>query len=87
MILVYYHFPPNQHFLRYIPYFLFRTQKMIKKEVILKTLEEFPENIQVEELIERLILLQKIEAGEQQSKEGNVVKEEEAVYRLKKWLK
>ncbi len=60
---------------------------MVKKDLILKTLHDFPEEIQVEDLIERLLLLQKIELGERQSEEGIIVKDSEAKNRLNKWLK
>jgi hypothetical protein len=60
---------------------------MVKKESILKILSEFPEEISIEDLIERLILVQKIEYGIQQSERGDILSEKEAKNRMRKWLK
>ena len=56
------------------------------KEAVLSSLKELPETFPVEELIERLIFLQRVEEGIQQSKNGEVVSLEEARKRLAKWL-
>lgn len=60
---------------------------MVKKESILKILSEFPEEISLEDLIDRLILAQKIEYGIQQSERGDILSEKKAKDRMKKWLK
>jgi hypothetical protein len=50
---------------------------MISKETILKALGEMPEQINVEELLQRIILLQKIENGLAQSDRRNVLSTED----------
>lgn len=60
---------------------------MVKKETVLKLLSEFPEEISVEEFIDRLFLIQKIEYGIQQSDSEKTLSAKEAKNRLKKWLK
>jgi hypothetical protein len=50
---------------------------MISKETILKALGEMPEQINVEELLQRIILLQKIEDGLAQSDRRNVLSTED----------
>jgi hypothetical protein len=59
---------------------------MLSKDKILQTVNELPEGFSIEELFERIILLQKIELGLDQSKAGNVLSTEQARERLKKWL-
>ena len=59
---------------------------MLTKEKIIQTVNELPENFSVEELFERVVLLQKIERGIEQSKKGDVVSTEEAKKRLSKWV-
>ena len=46
-----------------------------------------PDKFSVEEIMDRIILLDKIEQGEKDSVLGNVLSEEESKYYLKKWLK
>ena len=48
---------------------------------------ELPEEVDVDLLVEKLYLLEKIELGEQQLAEGNGVPHEDAKKRLEKWLK
>ena len=50
---------------------------MISKETILKALGEMPEQINVEALLQRIILLQKIENGLAQSDSRNVISTED----------
>ncbi|MEL6672335.1 MAG: hypothetical protein AAFR61_09085 [Bacteroidota bacterium] len=56
---------------------------MIKKDAILKALAEFPDEVSVEDFIDRLLLLQKIEKGMAQSQKGETLSEEEARNRIK----
>jgi len=60
---------------------------MITKKQFLKSMEDLPSTFSVEELIDRILLLQKIEIGIEQSKSGKVYSEHQAKLRLKKWLK
>lgn len=59
---------------------------MITKTSLLKTLNSMPDRFSVEEIMDRIILLDKIEQGEKDSVSGNVLSEEESKYYLKKWL-
>ncbi len=60
---------------------------MITKKQILSSMKELPEAFSAEEIIDKIILLQKIDMGLEQSKDGKVVSENDARKRLKKWLK
>ena len=57
---------------------------MITKKQILSSMKELPESFSAEEIIDKIILLQKIDMGIEQSKEGKVVSENDARKRLKK---
>jgi hypothetical protein len=59
---------------------------IIKKQLTL-TLEQFPENFSLEELIDKLILLDKIERGNIQSEKNEVINEEELENEMQKWFK
>jgi len=56
------------------------------KEQVLSSLQELPGSFEPEQLIERIIALQKLEEGLVQIKRGEVVTVEEAKSRLSKWL-
>jgi Zn-dependent alcohol dehydrogenase len=60
---------------------------MMKKSQIIETVAEMPDEFSIDEIIERLIVLEKIEKGQQDIKQGNVYSEKEAKERLHKWLK
>ena len=59
----------------------------MKKTEIIDTLREMPDEFSADELIERILLLQKIDSGLQQVAEGKILSEEQAEQRLDKWLK
>ena len=58
---------------------------MLTKAEVIKSLQSLPNRFQAEEAIERIVLLEKIRIGLQQSDEGKVVVKEQARKRLKKW--
>ena len=60
---------------------------MIKKEQILQTIDQFPDDIPLEDFIERLVVIQKIDKGLEDIKEGRVYSHKEAKKKLNKWLK
>ncbi|OHB98774.1 MAG: hypothetical protein A2W74_03040 [Planctomycetes bacterium RIFCSPLOWO2_12_38_17] len=59
----------------------------LDKEKIINSLRDLPEKTTVEEAMERLYLLAKIEKGIKQADEGECVSHEEAKEKMKKWLK
>ncbi len=59
----------------------------MKKIEVIDTLKEMPDEFSADELIERILLLQKIDSGLQQVAEGKVLSEEQAEQKLEKWLK
>jgi predicted transcriptional regulator len=59
----------------------------MKKTAVLNTLNELPQEFQLDELLERLIVIDKIDAGLKEVKEGKVVSHEAAKKAIAKWLK
>ncbi len=59
----------------------------VTKKALLKSVREMPDEVSVEDLIDRVLLLSKIERGLEQSTKGEVYSTEEARKRLGKWSK
>ncbi len=59
---------------------------MTTKQQILKALEELPDDAGVEDALERLYLLYKVEAGIRQADAGELISQDEARERMAKWL-
>ena len=51
---------------------------MLTKEIIKKTIDTLPDHFTIEEVIEELVLIDKIEQGLKDVKEGNVYTTDEA---------
>jgi len=56
------------------------------KTKLIAFIQDLPEEFSIDELIERLIVIQKIEEGQKQAREGRTNTTEEAKYKLRKWL-
>jgi hypothetical protein len=56
----------------------------MKKSQLLETIQDMPEEFTVDELMEKLLILQKIEEGQQQIMDGKFFSEEEAKLKLGK---
>ena len=59
----------------------------MKKTQLLESIQQMPDEFSVDDLIERLLILQKIEEGQRQINEGKSFSEEEARKKMEKWLK
>lgn len=59
---------------------------MLTKAQIFDTVEKFNEHIMLDELIDRLIFIEKVNIGLEQSLKGMVNSEEETNAKLYKWL-
>lgn len=60
---------------------------MITKTLLINSLDSLPENVTIDEVIDRLIFLEKIQKGLEDSKNGRVYSKEEAKNKLNKWIK
>ncbi|MEQ8909003.1 MAG: hypothetical protein RIC95_07410 [Vicingaceae bacterium] len=60
---------------------------MISKATLKSQLENFPDEFEVDDLIERLLLIQKIEKGEKDISEGRTYSHKEVEKMISKWSK
>ena len=60
---------------------------MVTKDQVIKSLKDMPDQFSIDELMDKLILLQKIEIGLEQLKKGEVYSTQEAKEMLKQWSK
>ncbi len=58
----------------------------MRKAAVIESISNLPEEFSIDEIIERLIIIEKIDKGRQQIKEGKVNTENEAKSKLNKWL-
>jgi len=59
---------------------------MLTKTKLKDHIEKFPEEFSIDELIDRLILIEKIEKGNLQSEKGKVISETELDKEIIKWF-
>jgi hypothetical protein len=58
---------------------------MLTKRFVKKTIESLPESFSIDQLIEQLIFIEKIEEGIQQVNEGKVISNEDVGKLIEKW--
>jgi hypothetical protein len=59
---------------------------MISKSQLKQCIELLPESFTLNELMERLVLISKIDLGNEQSKKGETLSESEVDKEMKKWF-
>lgn len=59
---------------------------MLTKEKIKSVIDTLPENFTIEDVMEELIIIDKIEQGLKDIEDGNVYTTEELKQKLSKWL-
>jgi hypothetical protein len=59
---------------------------MLTKQKVLKSFKQLPDEFSIDEAIDKLIVLQKVEKAEAEIKEGKGFSTAEAKKKLKKWL-
>jgi len=60
---------------------------MITKTQIINTLDKLPENLSIDQIIDHLIFVEKIQNGLNDSESGRINTKEEAKEKLDKWFK
>ena len=60
---------------------------MLTKKKVKKTVNSLPETFTIDELIDQLIFIEKVEEGYQQSEAGKIVSNEEVKLMIDKWSK
>ncbi len=63
------------------------TNVMTAKEKVIRTVQSLPDDASIEDAMERLLLLAKVERGLQQAEAGQLIPHEEVKERMAKWLK
>ncbi|MGR3175114.1 MAG: hypothetical protein ACUZ8N_11005 [Candidatus Scalindua sp.] len=59
---------------------------MIEKEQAIKAIQDLPQNATIEDAMEKLYLLYKIDRGIKQADEGNKISQDEAKKKMERWL-
>jgi hypothetical protein len=57
----------------------------MRRDKAIETMKEFPKEFELEELIERLVFVEKVEKGLQQVEQGKTVSHEKVKKMTKKW--
>ena len=60
---------------------------MLTKTKLLEQIEKFPEEFSIDELVERLILIEKVELGLKQSGKGEIISDSDLDKEIKQWFK
>lgn len=60
---------------------------MLTKATVIKTFSEFPYSFSIDELVDKMILLDKIGKGIQNANAGNVITEDELDNIIEEWQK
>ena len=60
---------------------------MTTKQKVLKAVEGLPHNASIEDAMERLLFLAKVDKGLKQADAGQVISHEKVKQRMRKWLK
>ncbi|MCK4664822.1 MAG: hypothetical protein KAT68_18265 [Bacteroidales bacterium] len=59
---------------------------MITKDKLIQTIKDLPDEFSFDDILDRILLLKKIEIGLEQSENGKTYTTEQAKEKLKKWL-
>ena len=70
----------------FLSYILQNQFKMIVKEPLIETIKQLPLEFSVDEVIDKIFLLEMIEKGLQQSQKGKVTPDEDLDKKLPEWL-
>lgn len=60
---------------------------MLTKTKLIEQIEKFPEEFSIDELVERLILIEKVELGLKQSGKGEIISDSDLDKEIKQWFK
>lgn len=58
------------------------TRKKLKEQI-----DKFPEEFTIDELVERLILIEKVEKGMKQSERGEIISDADLDKEIEKWFR
>jgi predicted transcriptional regulator len=60
---------------------------MTTKQKVLRAVQSLPENASIEDAMERLLFLSKVERGRKQADAGQTISHEKVKQKMKRWLK
>lgn len=60
---------------------------MFTKTYLINTFENLPENLTIDQVIDHIVFVEKVQKGLADSANGNVYTKEQAKEKLSKWLK
>lgn len=60
---------------------------MLTKTALKRQLDSLPEQFSIDQLVEKLILIEKIDSGNRQSKNDEVISESDLNKEIEKWFK
>ena len=60
---------------------------MLTKDKVIQSINKLPDSFTIDELIDQLIFIEKVEEGLEQSKEGKVLSNEDVKEIIEKWSK
>jgi len=60
---------------------------MLTKTNVIRTITKFPDHFSVDELVDKMILLDKIEKGMRQAENKQVISDEELDKKIDEWLR
>ncbi len=58
----------------------------MRKTTVIESINKLPDEFSIDEIVERLIIIEKIEKGRQDVRDGKVNTEDQAKAKLSKWL-
>jgi hypothetical protein len=58
---------------------------MITKEKVISGIKNLPDPVTIDDILDEIILLEKIEKGLEQSEKGQIISDDELDNRLNKW--
>ena len=59
---------------------------MLIKTKVLKAIKQLPDEFSIDEMVDKMILLEKIERGLTQSEKGEVISDEDLELEIAKWF-
>ena len=60
---------------------------MLTRDKVIKSIQDLPDSFTIDDLIDRLIFIEKVEQGLKQSAEGKIIPHEEVKNIIEKWSK
>ncbi len=58
---------------------------MLTKNTVMQSIDNLPDSFTIDELIEQLIFVEKVEEGIKQSNEGKTISNDDVKYMIEKW--